>query len=314
MKRFRLPLVRGLLCAAVMFAVTGHVALAQTGGSARSTTQEVTTQEIRISTYNVQHDLDASEAIRDVQELATRSDIVALQEMSSGTRRSGVRESLLDCTMCPFEGYMPSDAVPGGTPILYRWDRFRFEGSGTTQVSEATFVGAAGAGPATLRAKYINWVKLRERATGQSLYVLNNHAVPTVQGHGGGPNRRFPARLALYRQHMTGLATLVTELRADGSLVFITGDFNVNYRRDAVVQSAMFPYSRLAKVGVQASYQALGEPALGTHVLSSGHSLRLIDYVWFAQDTHVTPVSQQVLTGYHSDHRPVVVSFHLGSG
>ena len=175
--------------------VSGQVATADP--SAAATASGSVSQSVRISTYNVQHDLSATEAVSDINDLAQISDIVTLQEMASGARRQGIRASLLDCSVCPFEGYLPSPAVPGSTPILYRWDRFRLEGTGTVQVSEDTFVGAAGAGPSTLRAKYINWVRLRERTTGRSLYVLNNHAVPTVQGGDGGPNRDHPARLAL---------------------------------------------------------------------------------------------------------------------
>ena len=308
------PSLRGVVLGLAAGLVTGQVALAHAEDSQQAVATAVSAQEISISSYNVRHTLSADRAVADIKELAARSDIVTLQEMSSGVRRREVRASLFDCSMCPFEGYLPTPAVPGATPILYRWDRFRVEGSGTVQVTEDTYVGPAGSGPATLRAKYLNWVKLRERATGQSLYVINNHTVPTVQGKGGGPNRRFPERLALYRQHMTGLTALITGFKQDGSLVFVTGDFNVNYRRDVIGQWRMFPYARLGAVGVRASYQALGQPARGTHVLRSGRGDRLIDYVWYLEDRDVTPVSQRILRGYDSDHRPVVVSFRLSAG
>jgi hypothetical protein len=310
MKLLRTSVLGSAVLALLALTVPGQVAAADT--SSRAAKEQVR-QTVRISTYNIKHSLRADAAVADIQDLAAESDIVTLQEMSSGTRRRGVVESLLNCTMCPFEGYLPTPAVPGGTPILYRWERFRLEGTGTVQVSKDTFVGAAGAGPSTLRAKYINWVRLRERATGRSLYVLNNHAVPTVQGRGGGPNRRHPARLALYGEHMSGLTSLISKLKADGSLVFVTGDFNVNYRRDHLLKAPLFPYARLGAVGVSASYEALGEPARGTHVLGRGRSDRLIDYVWYLEHGAVNPVSQRVLGGFESDHRPLLVTFELAS-
>ncbi len=310
MKLLRNSVLSSAFLALLALTVSGQGASADTSSRAA---QEEVRQTVRISTYNIEHGLSAEAAVADVQDLAADSDIVTLQEMSSGTRRRGVVETLLNCTMCPFEGYLPTPAVPGGTPILYRWERFRLEGTGTVQVSEDTFVGPAGAGPSTLRARYINLVRLRERATGRSLYVLNNHAVPTVQGRGGGPNDNHPARLALYGQHMSGLTSLVSELKADGSLVFVTGDFNVNYRRDRVIKAPLFPYARLGALGVGASYEALGEPALGTHGLGRGRAGRLIDYVWYLRHDAVTPVAQRVLSGYESDHRPLVVTFEIAS-
>jgi endonuclease/exonuclease/phosphatase (EEP) superfamily protein YafD len=303
MKPLRSLAVPAAALAVATLAVSGQVAAADP--STAATAAAPAAQTVRISTYNVKHDLSAATAVSDITRLAASSDIVTLQEMSSGVRRRGVRAALLDCSVCPFEGYFPTPAVPGSTPILYRWDRFRLEGTGTVQVSRDTFVGAAGAGPKTLRAKYINWVRLRERATGRSIYVLNNHAVPTVQGRDGGPNRTLPARLSLYDQHMTGLTTLVNRLKADGSLVFVTGDFNVNFARDRVVRSPLFPYTRLGAVGMSASYAALGEPARGTH------SDRLIDYVWYLRQDAVKPVAQRVPRRYSSDHRPLIVTFEI---
>jgi endonuclease/exonuclease/phosphatase (EEP) superfamily protein YafD len=39
----------------------------------------------------------------------------------------------------------------------------------------------------------------------------------------------------------------------------------------------------------------------------------LIDYVWYLRHDAVTPVSQRVLRGFESDHRPLVVTFELAS-
>jgi endonuclease/exonuclease/phosphatase (EEP) superfamily protein YafD len=75
----------------------------------------------------------------------------------------------------------------------------------------------------------------------------------------------------------------------------------------------VFPYVNFNSVGVHSSYQDLGEPVLGTHVLPSGSNARLIDYVAYTPQPGVQAVSQQVLTGYHSDHRPLVVTLRLSS-
>jgi Endonuclease/Exonuclease/phosphatase family len=282
-------------------------AVAAKGGKTKARTPVTST--VQITTYNAAAATKTETAVADIVRLAAVSDVMALQEMGSAKRRSAVAESLVNCETCSFDAYMPLPAVPGSTPILWNSERFRFKSSGTRQVSKDTFVGKAGAGPSTMRAKYINYVLLKDRQTKRNFYVLNNHAVPSVQGDGGRANRKYPKRLALYRQHMDGLKELVAELQANGRSVFVTGDLNVNYRRDRIVQDRLFPYYNLGRVGLQASHAALGEPMIGTHSLGSGS--RLIDYVFYPRDKAVVPLTQEVLTGYSSDHRPLTVGFEL---
>ncbi len=310
MKLARLSFVAPL-CGLAMIAAGAVQAPAVAAKSAKGKTGTPVTSTVQIATYNAAAATKTNRAVADIQRLAAAADVVALQEMGSGARRRAVAASLVDCETCTFDAFMPVPAVPGSTPILWNSERFGLKASGTRQVTQDTYVGRAGAGPSTLRAKYINYVLLRDRATGVKFYVLNNHAVPTVQGKGGGSNREHPKRLELYRQHMEGLKALITELAAPNRAVFVTGDLNVNYRRDRIVQDRLFPFSNLGKVGVHASHEALGEPKLGTHVLGSGNSSRLIDYVSYMRHKAVVPMRQQILTGYGSDHRPLVVDFQF---
>jgi endonuclease/exonuclease/phosphatase (EEP) superfamily protein YafD len=309
MKLTRLRFVAPLCGLALIAAGAGQAPAMAAKGKSKAKTPVTST--VRIATYNTAAATKTKRAVADIQRLAAVSDVVTLQEMGSWERRTAVASSLVDCETCTFDGFIPVAAVPGSTPILWSSERFRLKESGTRQVTEDTFVGRAGAGPSTLRAKYINYVLLRDRATGVKFYVLNNHAVPTVQGNGGGANRQHPKRLALYRQHMEGLKALVTEFAAPNRAVFVTGDLNVNYRRDRIVQDRLFPYYNLGQVDVHASHEALGEPKIGTHVLGSGNSTRLIDYVSYLRHKAVVPVRQQVMTGYSSDHRPLVVDFRF---
>jgi endonuclease/exonuclease/phosphatase family metal-dependent hydrolase len=265
---------------------------------------------VKIATYNTASKLRTRRAVRDVRALADRVHILALQEMASPERRSRVRAALVSCKRCEFDAYMPRPAVPGSTPILFRSKRFDLLGAGTRQVTKATRVGARGAGPPTMRAKYVNYVRLRDKVTRRVVVVLNNHAVPSVQARGGAPNTKLHKRLKLYRQHMRGLQRMVTRLRAGGK-VFVTGDLNVNYRADRRLTPRLFPYHRLGSLGMRASYHALGEPRAGTHVLRSGNDRRLIDYVYYLPQRSVRPIRQRILRGYASDHRPLLVKFRI---
>ena len=268
---------------------------------------------VRIVTYNAEYGRSADTVAADMKKLADAgADVIGLQEMGSPNRRVAVRERFTDCARCEFDAFMPNTREQNAVPILYDSSKLRLIETGTSKVSSATFVGKSGAGPSTLKSKYVNWVLLRQRISGQKMYVLNSHAVPSVQGAGGARNRNHPARLKLYRQHMKGLQAMITEFEATGAAVFSTGDFNVNYRRDSVVRDKMFPYHKMAQVGVYASYKFLGMPTTGTHNSSKrGGGNRLIDYVFSLAHAAVSARGQKILTGFTSDHRPVMVRYRL---
>jgi endonuclease/exonuclease/phosphatase (EEP) superfamily protein YafD len=280
---------------------------------ADDTTAEATSSTVRIITYNAGAKLKVSTAMNDLKSIMAKSpDVITLQEMASAKKRKKIREKYIDCYDCVWAANMPGPPVPGETPILYRTDRFDLVESGSVKVTDPTYVGKAGAGPSTINAKYVNWVRLRDERTGRTVYVLNNHTVPSVQGKSGGPNKRAGKRLDIYRKHMGGLQDLVRGISENRwGLVFVTGDLNVNYRRDRALKPGLFPYTRLGNVGLQASYQAIREPKTGTHRLKNGNDKRLIDYVYFLPRKSIEAKKQRILMGYASDHRPLQVEFSV---
>ncbi len=266
------------------------------------------------ASYNAQYKSSPAETVSDLTKIAAAgADIIGLQEMGAVDKRDAVRARFLDCDTCQFDAFLSEEPEQNATPILYRSTAFLLKSTGTKKVSKTTYVGPSGAGPSTVKAKFVNYVKLRHRATGKVVYVLNNHAVASVQGSDGGRDLSHPKRLDLYRQHMSGLQNLITELSATGAAVLVTGDFNVNYRKDHIVRDTLFPYFRMREVSTAASWEALGMPELGTHRRSDGAGNRLIDYVFYRTNAGVAPESQRILDRCSSDHRPVLVQFTIGS-
>ena len=272
-----------------------------------------TSAPLRIATFNTAATMRAKRAARDVVGVTRkgRPHVLALQEMGSPDRRARVRRSLVACPGCPYRAYVPSGAVQASTPILWRHGRLALVGSFSRKVTAATRVGPRGAGPSVIRAKYVNVVHLRDRRTGRHVYVLNNHAVPTVQTGSGEPNKRLRSRLGIYRKHMDGLQDIVSRVRRTGAAAFVVGDLNVSYRSDRVARPKLFPYARMQEVGMRASFEATGLPRRGTHVLPNGHGLRLIDYVYYLKRRAARPVDQRIMGGFRSDHRPLVVTVLL---
>ena len=268
---------------------------------------------VRIATFNAAAKSTTREGFNDVKALLAQGpDIVALQEMSSGERRKQVRERLIDCATCVWDGWFPLPVLPGGMPILWRSDKFSLVGNDWFEVAPATYVGSQGAGPSTIRPRYVVRLRLRDKVTGRIIWILNTHFVPTVEGPDGRRNSN-ERRTRLYARHMSGLLGIIDKIRNEegGGLVFVAGDFNVNYRKDKIAQDPIFPYAALGTRGYRSSYNRLGEPATGTHVLDNGFDQRLIDYVNFKPSRRVIPTGQRIIRGMNSDHRPLIVDFKI---
>jgi endonuclease/exonuclease/phosphatase (EEP) superfamily protein YafD len=267
-----------------------------------------------VVTYNVRHALSDATAAADLQKLAASGvDVMGLQEMGSGTRRAAVRNLIVDCDTCAFRAAWPNGTGQAEVPILFRDSVFSLVSKGTEKISDATYVGPRGAGPSRMAPKYLNYAELQHRDTGQIVYVINNHTVPSVQGPNGGPNQANAARLRLYRMHMQHLRDMISRFKAMGAAVVTTGDFNVNYRRDVTLQSKMFPYYNMKQIGVYASYRTLGMPARGTQNNRNGINTRIIDYVSALDSPVLKATAQEIMSGYRSDHRPVRVSYDIAS-
>lgn len=305
-----------VVCATVSALVLGAAPLqasALTADTGRMKRNKHHVVNVQVATYNIRHALSDGVAAKDVERLtATGVDVVGLQEMASRKRRNAVMAAVRDCDTCVMDGvFFDSKAHIGAVPILYRADRFDLFDSGSVMLSDRTYVGPKGAGPAWMPPKYLNWVKLQERTTGRFFYVMNSHAMASVQAKHGGSNTN-QRRLALYRKHMEGLKSLVAQVKRRQVGVFVLGDLNVNYRRDRVVRDPLFPFVNMGEVSVRASYEDLGMPRIGTHRRLDGKtSSRLIDYVYQMPRLPMPLVSQSILRGYSSDHLPLVVGIDM---
>lgn len=160
--------------------------------------------------------------------------------------------------------------------------------------------------------RWVTRVSLVDRASGHETTLLNTHVnqhieVRTDDGFGGwtaGDN----ARLA--RRHLATMAPMWRGVT--GRYVLGTGDYNFDYRADRRLRPAGGIADRFDAEAVS-SYRALG----GVAGLPTTHppTHRYIDYVFSARATlnagYTRFLDQRVLTGYHSDHRPLLVRLAL---
>jgi len=257
---------------------------------------------LSVATLNVHHSRPTLEVRADVRKLITRgADVICLQEMTGHNEAISGLPTGWVAYMAPL-----TIGEPGGrqsTPIVYNTAVVRTVGAGFRHVSDPQPV-ELGSGGRDVTEKTITWIRVVHRTTNQPIVVLNLHAVSSVES-GGRPELERPLRLAVFADMMTVLSAMVGRRVRHGQLVLVCGDLNVNYKFDSQVRDARFPYAVFEQLGVRASYRTLGMPDVGTK------DNRLIDYVGHTVSRSIAPTSQAILSGYGSDHTPLIVTYNL---
>jgi exonuclease III len=279
------------------------------------------TEPLRIISWNVFFKNSRSNFEDALAEFEAREiDIVGFQELSS----NGKPDALVEATGCPscfYDVWKPGAPGEGGNvSIMWRRDRFSVAENRSGPMQYAVRVHGRedvedGAGGTRTTTKYITYVLLKDAWTGQSLWVMNAHALPSVEGRCGHPSQR-ERRLELYELMMN---TLADRIQTKAKPVFVTGDFNVNYRCDRNVRHAQFPWSTLNALEppVKSNWQWHEEagrslPQVGTHNPHEG-GRRLIDYVFAKEHPLVSYRGSQIWQHrrFGSDHAPVRATYRL---
>lgn len=169
----------------------------------------------------------------------------------------------------------------GKVAVLLRNDLPMLD-SGYWPCSPRLFVGAWGAGPDVLDAKWIAWV--RTKYAGRRLYIGATHAVPSVQRKSKSPG--LAKRRGLYALHMARLRLWFTRR----GVKIVGGDFNAT--------SDFFMLRGLKCTGLTVATQP-------------SHGRRAIDQLWTKVRLAVRLRSVVALLDYSSDHRPVLADYAI---
>lgn len=172
---------------------------------------------LRLTTHNLPGRVGSQRAAETIAGLATRSDILTLNEARAHHEHLG---GLLGWTT--FVGEDPA------LTISWRDDLLRMVDSGAHRAYDDTYVGRWGAGPSTLHAAWDPVVTLELRETGESVAVMAVHLAPSVA-------RRRPIlaksraswekRRALYRDEVAMIARVAKSTNVGNPFV-VVGDFN----------------------------------------------------------------------------------------
>ncbi len=280
-----------------------------------ATTEPAGGSTMTIASWNTLFTNSTSNIKKGSSAVSSKADIIGFQELHQPDRRKAMRDTLL-CSSCAYAGYVHNYSTDGSNPgslaIVWKKSRFNVISSGYYKVSDPeTIKTSTGTTGNRISAKWITWAKLSDKSTGKEFYVLNTHTVASLESRGK-PMSGEGDRVANYKHHMDVLTSKLKVLKASGLPVFVTGDFNVNYRYDVNVHYKDFPYARLGTVGVHSNWQRLNLAGISKSIGSHGDGNRIIDYVWIGDNAAVYPKTLAISgSRYGSDHSPVYLTLNL---
>jgi hypothetical protein len=209
-------------------------------------------------THNIKGDLDAAAAGKALTAVCAAGDLCFLQEMGYDKEWQSISRLVQG-----WRWYRPDD-FPGQSHVVVGWRTAKFTALGTDSVflAPSTFVGAAGAGPATLENKWGNCAHLLHKPTGQLLWAMAAHWTPTVDNAGRPAVAQHPKRVALHHQISVNAARWCSDRRNEG-ITLLAGDLNVDWSADNTVRDKRFPVAILGAAGMVPTFASLGE--LKTH-------------------------------------------------
>lgn len=262
---------------------------------------------LTIASWNVLQANKPDQIAAGARAISQAADLLGFQELNFRNARTLARSTLVDCAGCTHSGYFPdpagNDWATKATVSLI-WNKQRF-----TALRTGTYaVLGKNAFKANTSRKWINWVLLRDDATGRRFYFLNTHFVASVEA-GGLPSSK-KAEQKNYQHHMADLLTLIRKFTAPGVNVIIAGDFNVDYRLDHSV--GYFPRLALGSLNQRSGWERLGLAGISDQAGSVVGSTRIVDLVFTPDDPTLEPVSATIGTdSYSSDHYPVTYTANV---
>lgn len=216
-----------------------------------------------------------SDVRHDVRRAAKEGSIITWQEISPQRYRQAIKDLGPD-----FSSYMPHDVGghPIEDPITWNTKVWKKEDAGFKR----THVGKAKVSPN----RYITWVKLKNRATGQTVVQMNTHLVSA--GWSNHPVKDRAWRQEHWHEHMAILKKMVAHFEKQGYPVIVSGDFNRNH--DKVL-------------GNEVRYDS----GLRAHT----HGSSTLDYMMSDRNAHLKKLGFHVDSHFASDHNGLVGTYEL---
>lgn len=265
-----------------------------------------------IGTYALSASVGPQRAVYDLTRLTqSRAQVFALQGVGGASR-----DAL--CARIGDQGwnyYRPGNTIPDST-LFWREDQFDVLETGAEVLSAA----GDNPGPSTRALRMMAWAHLRQKTSSRDFYLLSAQLHPHIEGHTHwhSPPLRpgHPSEDPDLAQSMEDTYAALTVLRdrmqawGRSTPVFTVGNWNIDFFADRLVRDPRFPYAEFRGAETYSNFDLIEHtPRYGTH------GKRYTDSVWVTRPRNhqVTLLDHWILTGYHSNHRPVLVKATIRS-
>ncbi|MFP2924203.1 peptidoglycan-binding protein [Pyxidicoccus sp. 3LG] len=236
------------------------------------------TGTFRTVTANIKSnpEMPQDKVVHDVRRAAAQGDLIGWQEIGPSRYFDAIKGLGKE-----WGHYMPKDGnlrIP--VPISWKKSEWDLQDAGFKR----THNGQAKVSPH----RYITWVKLKHKETGEEVVRLNTHLVSGAWTKSKQDRPSTPWRQEMWKKHMAQLDAMVERFEKQGHKVVVGGDFNRN------------------------GYKVLGNDVVYDNKLNVGtHGRSTLDYLMHTRDRELEHVRTRYERRLHSDHDAVVATYRL---
>lgn len=237
------------------------------GAAARSTL-------VRVGTFNIDAGVPVARWAEAVRDFSTRVDVGGLQE-ATGKEKTAALKAVPGIASYVSPRYRQQ-------PIFWNSSLFSLVGGRAPKTAAGRQVERLGGGVTHQETTRATVARLRSKATGRRISVIDVHLLPNAVREGRRV-RGVPRRFAMYEQQVQRLGKIVKQEKkwADGP-VWLVGDFNDNYVADKKKHKHRLAYATMHRHGLVAAWEAVKGKLLPGHG-SGTRSGSYLDVVWSSQ-------------------------------
>lgn len=252
--------------------------------------------EVKVGTYNLVAGMSTSTFDAALDEFLPRVDVAGLQEVNSKDKAAVMAGK------SGWSHYRAKRLYGEQNPVMWRTSEFDLVSAGTTQTSPECHIGDELWNKSVIMPHFVTVVRLVHKDTGEKISLVNAHLMPGAV-RGGRPVAERPRLVDCYAKELRNTRAVAVAEKAWGQ-VFVLGDFNAGYVKDAKYAVKRLPYRRFAAVDM-ASMWATERPATAGTKDNS-----LMDQVWSTESASSASVEFDIT---QSDHFPGIAGYLFGS-
>lgn len=267
------------------------------------------TLKLKVASWNVKKYGGNSHIVSGIKTLVKQTDVLGVQETQSAI--PSVRSAL---SKSDYGIYPTNKKDPRKVAIIWNSKKLGV-------LDKGHFNG--GYQPSGDLQREFVWVKFKEKTSGKVFYVVNTHFPhdSNTRRDGGDWYYTNDTNGKAWQTHMRKLVAWIEKTKKQNLPIFLTGDYNFNYRRDNCKQELTPCVALSKKQNVKSGWEYTRLKDVGDNKGSIKDSAALIDYVFSWDRSYITYQAMEVTHGGSkgtygwngSDHKPIRLSLTIGA-